>query len=362
MLLAIFEFGIWSTTNLLGGTPITTGRTNGGQQNNQSYTIGTEAAQNILIDDQSDDVFEDDQERLQFLTEPLTVNGFDYPVGTQVQNEFVLTTNLIDANGDPIQIIVLRFDPFGGTGSNSQMSTTAYTLTAPVADGTTFTITGTSDRVTGTSAPTYSSFVCYAAGTLVQTDAGEVPIETLSVGDLVMTLDNGLQPIRWIGARSLSKAELQVNPHLQPIRIAAGAIAQNVPIRDLVVSPQHRIFVRSKIAQRMFDAPEVLVHAKHLLDLPGVEIAHDLQGVTYVHAMCDAHEIIVAEGAFAETLYTGPEAMKALTPEAVAEIAQVFGEVPYLDRPLARFTPKGRLSRQLVARHVRNEKPLLQAA
>ncbi|EBA12014.1 Hint domain-containing protein [Roseobacter sp. CCS2] len=356
--MAIFEFGIWSTTNLLGGTPIGTGQTNGNAQNGDTFTIGTEDAQTIVVDDQDDGVFEDNTNQNQFLNESLTVNGFTYPPGTQVQNEFIMQTDVPDPDGGFVQIIVLRFNPPGN--GNSDLSTTAYTLTGPIPEGTTFEITGVSNNVTGAGAPPYPSFICFAAGTMVQTDTQEVPIETLVAGDLVMTLDHGLQPVRWVGLRSLNPAELSQNPHLRPIRIAAGTFAAGVPARDLLVSPQHRIFVRSKIAMRMFDETEVLVHAKHLLDLPGVAVADDLQEVTYVHAMCDDHEIILADGAYAETLYTGTEAIKVLTPDARAEIAEVFGEVPYLERSLARPSPKGRLSRKLVERHVKNNKSLLQ--
>lgn len=302
--------------------------------------------------------FQDDLDALQFLTEELTINGFTYAVGTQVQNEFILTTDVPDPNGGFVQIIALRFDP-PGTPGGSGLSTTAYALTGPIPEGTTFTITGTIGNSTGTGAPPYPTFVCFAAGTLVQTDTGDVAVEALSVGDLVKTLDHGLRPIRWIGDRSVPAEELDENPQLRPIRIKAGAVAPDVPARDLLVLPQHRMLVRSRIAERMFEQAEVLVHAKHLLGIPGVEIAYEVETVTYVHLMCDDHEIILAEGAFAETLYTGAEAMKAMSEDAHREIEQIFGELPYLERPLARPSPKGRLSRKLVARHLKNGKTLI---
>jgi hypothetical protein len=110
----------------------------------------------------------------------------------------------------------------------------------------------------------------------------------------------------------------------------------------------------------MFDAGEVFVPAKHLLGLNGVEVAEDLNSVTYVHIMCDDHEIVEAEGALAETLYTGTEAMKAMTDDAQREINDIFGDAPYLNRPLARVTPKGKFAKRLVERHIKNEKPLYQ--
>ncbi len=94
--------------------------------------------------------------------------------------------------------------------------------------------------------------------------------------------------------------------------------------------------------------------------MPGVEVAKDVASITYVHVICDEHEVIEAEGALAETLYTGTEALKALSPAAEREISEVFGEAPYINRPLARPTPKGRLAKKLVERHLKNDKELVQ--
>lgn len=357
----VFEFGVWSTDNLLpdpGPPPsqsIATNQTNGNQQIGDTFTIGTQDSEIIVIEDNENGVFEDDTDTPQFLDQPLTIGGFSYPAGTQVQNEFYLTTDQVDSNGDPILIIVLRFQP--PTGG---LTTTAYTLTAPLPDGTTFTITGAVNNPTGPGSPPYPDFICFAAGTMIQI-AGkeEIPIESLVPGDLVATLDNGLQPVRWVGCRTLDAVSLYRKPKLRPIRIKAGALAEGVPERDLVVSPQHRLFLRSKIATRMFDTNEVLIHARHLLGMPGVAVAEDMETVTYVHAMCDDHEIIEANGALAETLYTGTEAMKAMSRAANREIDEIFGEAPYLDRSLARPTPVGKLSRKLIQRHVKNGKPLV---
>ena len=112
----------------------------------------------------------------------------------------------------------------------------------------------------------------------------------------------------------------------------------------------------------MFETNEVFVAAKHLLGIPGFDVAHDVTSVEYYHFMCDEHEIVEAEGALAETLYTGPEALKAMSPEARQEIDDIFGKIPFLDRPLARTSPKGRLARKLVERHVKNQKYLLAEA
>jgi hypothetical protein len=200
--------------------------------------------------------------------------------------------------------------------------------------------------------------VCFAGGTRIRAENGTTAVETLTVGDRLVTRDNGLQTIRWIGKRFLGAQELSAYSKLQPIRIARGALGDATPSRDLVVSPQHRIVVRSRIAMRMFGSNEVFLPAKHLLDLPGVTIAADMATVTYYHLLCDNHEIVEADGALAETLYTGTEAMKSMTPEALEEIALIFGDAPLTNRPLALFCPKGKQAKKLVERHIKNDRAM----
>ena len=78
--------------------------------------------------------------------------------------------------------------------------------------------------------------ICFASGTSILTDRGEVAVESLHIGDQVKTLDNGYQTIRWIGARSVSASVLAANPKLKPVRIPAGALGQNLPRKALIVS------------------------------------------------------------------------------------------------------------------------------
>lgn len=203
--------------------------------------------------------------------------------------------------------------------------------------------------------------VCFADGTLIETDRGAVAIENLSAGDLVLTLDNGLQPIRWIGSSKMSAQVLEEAPRLRPIRIGAGALGENKPETDLLVSPQHRVLVRSTIAQRMFGAPEVLVAAKQLCQVEGIDIAEDVVEVTYLHMLFDRHEVVFSNGAETESLYTGAEALKCVGPAAAEEIFTIFPElrehdyVPVAARPLA----TGRMGRKLAVRHAQNNKQLV---
>ena len=202
---------------------------------------------------------------------------------------------------------------------------------------------------------------CFLRGTMILTTDGPVAVEDLSVGTLVVTRDNAIQPVRWVGHVALPAERLRAQPNLRPIRIAPGALGANLPAQALLVSPQHRILVRSAIAQRMFGAPEVLVAAKQLLPLEGIDIADDLETVEYFHILFDRHEIVFANGTETESLYTGPQALRGVGHAARAEIFALFPELerPTSLPPSARELASGRMARKLAMRHLQNGKPLV---
>ena len=204
---------------------------------------------------------------------------------------------------------------------------------------------------------------CFTAGTLIETGTGPRPVESLQVGDLIRTADHGLQPLRWIGRRDLLAPALKANPQLCPVAIAPGALGLNQPSQPLMVSPQHRMLVRSRIAARMFEAEEVLVAAAHLVGLPGITLAQP-DAVTYLHLLFDQHEVIFANGAPSESLYPGPIALKSMGARAVAEILELFPDLAQCDsfrlhpaRPLVR----GRQGRHMAERHLKNAVSLIAA-
>ncbi len=208
---------------------------------------------------------------------------------------------------------------------------------------------------------TDAEIVCFAAGTQILTERGEMAIEDIAIGDMVQTLDHGLQPVRWIGCRRMDSIDLAANPKLKPIRIAAGCLGGALPHRDLLVSPQHRILVRSKIAQRMFGTQEVLGAAKQFLRLEGFDIVQDVAAVTYYHMLFDQHEIIFAEGAPSESLFTGPVALDSVGAEARDEILAIMPGIAEAGREIegARMLLSGRPARKLASRHLQNRRLLL---
>jgi len=214
----------------------------------------------------------------------------------------------------------------------------------------------------GASIPVDSVVPCFTAGTLIETPDGSKAIENLAKGDLVLTADHGPQPIRWIGSRTVTSAELQAKPRLRPICVSAGALGAGLPRRDLRVSPQHRMLVRSAIAVRMFDAQEVLVPAHKLVGVPGIFVDETANSATYYHILFDRHQIVTAEGAPTESLFTGPEALKSVGPDARREIFELFPELGIPDHvpAAARPIPKsGKRARHMIHRHVKNDQPLI---
>lgn len=204
--------------------------------------------------------------------------------------------------------------------------------------------------------------VCFCTGTLIETETGPQAVETLEQGARILTQDGTFATLRCVVSTTLQSWELALKPKLRPIWIAAGALGKGLPQQDLHVSPQHRMLVSSKIANRVCDANEVLVAAKKLTSLPGIRVDDSIDEVSYYHLIFDEHQIIYANGAPTESLYLGEEALKALTPRARVEVLALFPEL-LLDSPplpvVAAPIPSGRHQKQLVARHAKNKRDLL---
>lgn len=193
--------------------------------------------------------------------------------------------------------------------------------------------------------------ICFAAGTLIATPDGPRAVETIRAGDLVLTLDAGAQPVVWAGSRHLDAEALDRAPNLRPIRIAAGALGDGLPLRDLTVSPQHRILMRHIEG----DAGQgVLVAARHLAECarPGADVLTDVRGVTYCHLALAGHAVLLAEGAPAESLYTGPQALRALSRAQRQDLAAVFPALARGENPMTPARPFARRKDVLRARRL----------
>ncbi|MEH3145223.1 MAG: Hint domain-containing protein [Methylobacterium frigidaeris] len=153
---------------------------------------------------------------------------------------------------------------------------------------------------TNVTAPVGPNTPCFAAGTLIRTVRGEVPVEHLAVGDLVVTASGAQRPIRWIGHRRVSCRRHPEPRTVWPVRVLAGALGDGLPRRDLWLSPDHAVCVR------VLD--EVLIPVRHLINGATIaQVPHD--AITYWHVELDSHDILLAEGLPAESfLDTGVRA------------------------------------------------------
>lgn len=142
------------------------------------------------------------------------------------------------------------------------------------------------------------SLACFAAGTHIRTPRGEVAVEALRAGrDSIVTANGMLAPVRWIGSRRIRPARLPRPEEAMPVRVLAGALGPGVPRRDLFLSPDHALFLGG-----------VLIPVRYLVN--GRTIAPVARAsVTYFHVELDRHDILLAEGAPAESyLDTGNRA------------------------------------------------------
>lgn len=159
---------------------------------------------------------------------------------------------------------------------------------------------------------------CFVAGTEIQGENGPVLVENLQPGDLVRTLDHGLQPLRWIGSRTLTATGV-----FAPIKISRGALGNDA---ELLISPQHRMLLTGWRAEIFCGQTEVLAAAKSLIN--GDTIARQPGGeVTYYHIMFDQHELVFAAGIPSESFNPGEMGWGTLPEHSRQEILALFPEL-----------------------------------
>ncbi|MEF3047915.1 Hint domain-containing protein [Pseudotabrizicola sp. L79] len=181
----------------------------------------------------------------------------------------------------------------------------------------TYTVTGPNSNV-ATGLVSVTTIPCFVAGTMILTPEGERPVEALQPGDLVITKDDGPQPVRWIGQRRVPALG-----NLAPIEIRAGTFG---PHRRLLVSPQHRVLVRDCLAELLFGEAEVLVAAQDLVN--GRTVRRREGGeVDYVHILFDRHQLVSSAGLTTESFLPGPQSTKMFEAAIIDEIRSIFPEL-----------------------------------
>lgn len=285
-----------------------------------NFTSGFEY-QSIILDDTSSepDVFNDDEEGQHTIIEGhgLVANG------TQVESESYHFLRALDDDGNPTGDII-TITVFSQNGQTSNIWGMASDT--ELQDGVRYVKVGGSNN--GDSL--YESFVpCFTSGAMVSTPTGLIRVEDLKVGDRVMTRDNGLQELRWIGQKNLLRADLVAETRFCPIRIHKGALGNDMPLHDMMVSPNHRMLIRGPYLSVNFGEEEMLIAAKHLVGMPGVEIVAP-RDVSYLHLLCDRHEVLMVDGTWTESFQPGEFSMNGL---ASAQAEEIFALFPQLRDP-----------------------------
>lgn len=185
---------------------------------------------------------------------------------------------------------------------------------------------------------------CFTPGTRIATAQGWRPVETLRRGDRVVTRDNGLKRIAWVGRRDVTFSELSLVPELSPVLVRRGAFGGDVPERDILVSPKHRFLVQSRAEA----GEEMLCPARALTFRDGIDSASVL-GVSYLHILLEAHEVILAEGVWTESFHPDDMTLDAMFSHTRDEILALFPEIETLGAarrfPPARELQKSRFER-----------------
>lgn len=239
-------------------------------------------------------------------------------------NDQLDVSGLTDANGDAVQPwdVVVSDDGNGNA-----------LLTFP--NGETVVINGVDPATVAEEGKLHSMGIpCFTTGTMIDTPTGPVAVEDLAPGDLVTCSNGAALPVLWAGGRELHRAELDAHPELCPIEIKAGVLGNKRPLR---LSAQHAVALHG-------DNGPVLARALHLAERGQgkFRVAKGVKSVGYHHIMLPHHALVRAEGAWVETMWPGPVAIKALGPKARLEIAMGFPHlVPALNDECAVETVYG---------------------
>lgn len=178
--------------------------------------------------------------------------------------------------------------------------------------------TGNGNGISDTAFVTITTVPCFVAGTRIRAEHGEIRVEDLCVGDLVETRDNGLQPIRWIGSRTV-----EATGNFAPIVIERGTMGFH---DTLVLSPQHRVLVSHHMAELLFGEDEVLVAAKDLVNDCSIRVREG-GTVDYFHLLFDEHQIIWSEGLQTESFHPGPVTLSGFDDGVREELFALFPDL-----------------------------------
>ena len=179
----------------------------------------------------------------------------------------------------------------------------------------------------GEIAQVIAALPCFTRDAQVMTEQGAVAVADLRAGARVLTRDNGLQELRWIGQRRFGWQMLGLNPLLRPVRLAGSALGHDLPETEITVSPNHRLLANTPA---LGVTGEQLVMARDLIGLAGVSHS-DCSDVTYFQLLFDRHELVLANGIWSESFRPTQANIAALSAQSRAELMGVLASAEALD-------------------------------
>jgi hypothetical protein len=299
----VYALGDFDTSAGLDSVPNEQGaRAQGSPPWNLQLNAGASPQQ--LTANDGDGVFNEISSADQTLIDPITIDGVTYPVGSRVLLNYVITT---DSGFQGFSITI-------GSNNSGNNTTTAFITTEPLVPGQLYTFTSEGNIGNSTAYP-HTEFACFVAGSMVATPEGDTAIEDLNVGDLVETMDDGPQRIRWIGKRTLPGTG-----KMAPVVFQTGTLGAT---SDLAVSPNHRMLIEGAPAELFLGQSAAFVAAKALVNGTTVERMPQAS-VSYVHIMFDAHQIIWANGVPSESFFASANALASLEGDQARELEALF--------------------------------------
>ena len=227
----------------------------------------------------------------------------------------IFGSNVLDDNGGPVQTIALinsLTNPALDVGV-AQSGLTAGANGQPYTD----IASAGNDGSDFTDAGAYE--LCFAAGTLIATPDGQSTVETLRIGDTILTAEGRALPVKWIGQQRVI-TRLRPAERLGLVRFAAGSLGIGLPQTDLTVTADHGMLIEGVICHA-----GALVNGTTITRVPLAEMG---ETYTVYHIETEEHEIILANGAPAETFIDN---VSRRVFDNYAEFEALYGDVPEME-------------------------------
>lgn len=300
---------------------------NGGYQfevgvNTVNITPGA-VSQVVSVEDTNDNTFDDDAGLNQTLDGPATLNGISYVDDTIIEAEYRISVE--DNLGNPYEIHFVSAD-------DDAFNIVGFVVHGNVPPfGEDLLITSATDFPTGTYAYSTTSPACFGRTTRIATARGHIRATDLLVGDEVQLAHGGTARVALV----LSSCTRSDDPDAVPIRIRKDALGPGLPKRDLILSPQHRVWIPGLGA---------LVPARALTGLPRIGLARDKAREELIHVVLAHHDVVLAEGLPCESFWPGPVALNLLPPKARRHVQHIMGNA----KPSAPMMPVQKARRLLL--------------